>query len=398
MPKHTPSKEGLTVAVVGLEFGAEFVPIYRDHPDVADVRVCDLDKDLTAQVARTHGVSGTYAHLDAVLADDAVDAVHLVTGFPDHAAQSVASLQAGKHTACTVPAALSVPDLWRVIEAEDVAGRNYMMMETAVFTREFFLARRLRDAGGFGTVSLARGTHFQDMTGWPAYWRGLPPMYYMTHAVAPLLTLLGTRATSVRALGAGRLPEAYRGTYDNPFTATSALFRLAEGAGVADDAVAEVTRTLYRTARSYTESFSVYGDRGSFEWAQLEGDEEPVVFTMGEERGGGRGRPVTARRTAPGFDEESSLPEPVRRYCRRFVHGTAGHRSFVQGGGHGGSHPYLVHEFVSSVVEGRPAAVDARTAAAWTAAGLTAHASAMRDGEPLPVPDFTGPGPAAAPH
>ena len=33
----------IRVAVVGLRFGASFVPIYRDHPDVESVAICDLD-------------------------------------------------------------------------------------------------------------------------------------------------------------------------------------------------------------------------------------------------------------------------------------------------------------------------------------------------------------------
>ena len=36
-----PAKDKIRVAVVGLGFGAEFVPIYLDHPDVASVAICD---------------------------------------------------------------------------------------------------------------------------------------------------------------------------------------------------------------------------------------------------------------------------------------------------------------------------------------------------------------------
>ena len=36
-------RAGLHIAVVGLGFGAEFVPIYLDHPDVAAVAICDAD-------------------------------------------------------------------------------------------------------------------------------------------------------------------------------------------------------------------------------------------------------------------------------------------------------------------------------------------------------------------
>ena len=37
-------RDGLRVALVGLGFGAEFVPIYLDHPDVESVAICDKDE------------------------------------------------------------------------------------------------------------------------------------------------------------------------------------------------------------------------------------------------------------------------------------------------------------------------------------------------------------------
>ena len=57
-------------------------------------------------------------------------------------------------------------------------------------------------------------------------------------------------------------------------------------------------------------------------------------------------------------------------------------------GGHGGSHPYLVHEFIDSVVNDRAPAVDIREACKYMAAGVTADRSALRDGEVLEVPDL----------
>jgi predicted dehydrogenase len=399
----------MRVVVVGLEFGAEFVPIYADHPGVTSVGVADLRAELATQVARRFDADHIYPDLDAALADPAVDAVHLVTGLTAHADQVVRALAAGKHVACTVPMALSFDDLDRIVAARRAAGTTYMMMETAVYTREFLWARELAASGGLGRVSYARGTHFQDMTGWPSYWRGLPPMYYATHAVAPILALLGTRATAVRALGGGRLDPANQGGYGNPFPVQSALVEVA-GA----DAVVEITRSLFQLARSYTESFSIYGDRQAIEWPQLEADgEHPILFTMDEATAdsddsdsdghgdrGGRGRPVKATRVEVP-DRADLLPEPIRKYTRQFAHAPAGdahapdaaragagHRSFVQGGGHGGSHPHLVHEFVSSVQAGRAPFVDDLTAANWTATGIAAHQSALRGGERVAIPHF----------
>jgi predicted dehydrogenase len=370
---------GLRVAVVGLEFGAEFVPIYRDHPGVASVSIADPRVPVRDAVAEAFGIEGVYDSLDAVLGDPGIDAVHVVTGLRDHADHVVAALDAGKHVACTVPMALSFDDIQRILDARERSGTTYMMMETAVFTREYLYAEQLVRSGSMGEISYARGTHFQDMTDWPSYWMGLPPMFYATHAISPILRLLDARASVVRAIGGGVLAPRNRGDYENDFAVESALVQL-EG----HPAVVEVTRSLFQLARPYTESFSMFGDRQGFEWPQREGSEPPLLYTMGEPSSG-RGRPIETTRVAVP-DRADLLPEPIRRYTQRFA--DESHRSFIQGGGHGGSHPHLVHEFVSSIVEGRSPAVDHVRAANWTAAGIAAHASARAGGEAMTVARF----------
>jgi hypothetical protein len=56
--------------------------------------------------------------------------------------------------------------------------------------------------------------------------------------------------------------------------------------------------------------------------------------------------------------------------------------------GHGGSHPYLVHEFVSAVAERRRPQVSAWDAAMYMAMGAAADLSARKDGEWVDVVDF----------
>src|SRR5438132_500651 len=105
-------------------------------------------------------------------------------------------------------------------------------------------------------------------------------------------------------------------------------------------------------------------------------------------REAGRGRPIsTARMVIP--DRQDLLPPEIRCFTQRGVYDESNpHLSFVQGGGHSGSHPHLVHEFVSSILENRPPAIDAATAANWTAAGICAHESAMHGGAEISVPSF----------
>lgn len=372
----------MRLALVGLGFGAEFVPIYLHHPEVESLTICDGDPAVLAAVGDRFGVERRATSLAQVLDDPRIDAVHITTPIPLHARQAIASLEAGKHCACTVPMATSLAEIRAVVEAQGRSGRTYMMMETAVYTREFLMVREMHARGDFGRIQFLRGAHYQDMEEWPPYWRGLPPMHYATHAIAPLVVIAGRRMTEVRCLGSGRMRSELHEPYGNPYPVETAVFRLEGG-----ELAAEVTRSLFHTARSYTEAFTVYGEDATFEWQQIE-EEEPILFRMGKSDGS-RGRPVSMQRVAAP-DRAELLPEPIRRFTRSGVYDASDpHRSFLQGGGHGGSHPHLVHEFLSSIREGRRPLVDAVVAADITAAGVCAHESAMRAGERVEIPSFS---------
>ncbi|MCD6518894.1 MAG: hypothetical protein J7M05_03095, partial [Anaerolineae bacterium] len=60
-------------------------------------------------------------------------------------------------------------------------------------------------------------------------------------------------------------------------------------------------------------------------------------------------------------------------------------------GGHGGSHAYLVHEFVDSCNRGRLPRINVWQAVRYLAPGVVAHKSALKDGEVLSIPDWGDP-------
>ena len=362
----------ISVAVIGLGFGEHFVPIYQRHPDVHEVVLCDPDPERLREVGDRHGVRRRFASLDALLDAPGVDAAHLLTPLLLHAAQSVRVLRSGRHCACAVTMGVSLDELRAVIAAQKASGKNYMMMETVVYSREFLYVKDLYARGELGDLTFLRGVYFQDVEGRDPYWQSVPPMHYATHAVAPLLALTGTRATRVHCLGSGLLSSHLHQPGANPFRLETGLFRLED-----PSLAAEVTRSWFETARPYIEGFHVYGTKKGFEWSHLPGD-RPSLFTLGDERTP-YGRPVeVARLTLPDYADR--LPPEIREFTQ-----------YEADGAHGGSHPHLVHEFVRSIVESRPPAIDALTAATWTAPGLCAHESALRDGEAVTIPAFTAP-------
>ena len=146
-----------------------------------------------------------------------------------------------------------------------------MMMETVVYSREYLFVKELYDKGELGRIQFLRGSHQQDMAGWPGYWEGLPPMHYATHCVSPCLAI---RRQARRERRLPRLGPDRRGS-DLPSTAARSPSRRPRSRSGTPTSAAEVTRSLFDTARQYRESFDAYGSKKSFEWQQVE-DEEPV--------------------------------------------------------------------------------------------------------------------------
>jgi predicted dehydrogenase len=371
----------IRIAVVGLRFGGVFAPIYHAHPDVEYVGICDSNQELLNQYGDKFGFTRRHSDLEEILRSDEYDAVHLVSPIPQHAQQSVAVLNSGKHCACTVPMATTIEDIHAIVAAQKQSNKNYMMMETTVYTYQYLYAKELHQNGEFGRIQFLRGAHYQNMDNWPSYWMGLPPMHYATHAIAPLLAIADARATKVHCFGSGVMQEELKQQYGNPFPIETAIFQLSTG-----DLSAEVTRSLFETARGYMESFNIYGAKATMEW-QME-DEAQVLFKMGPKQTN-RGRAVSAERVTPP-SRPDLLPPELAYYIthQAELDPDNPHQSVLQGNGHHGSHPHLVHEFVRSIVEERKPLIDAVTAANWSAAGICAHESAMNGGKEVVIPSF----------
>jgi predicted dehydrogenase len=368
----------INVAIVGLGFGAEFIPIYKRHPQAQLYALCQRSRDKLDSLADAFEVEKRYTDFGQLLADPQVDAVHINTPIPDHARQTIAALRAGKHVACTVPMATSVDDCRQIVELCASTGLKYMMMETVVYSREFLFVRELYVSGELGKVQFLEASHQQDMDGWPNYWPGLPPMHYATHCVGPCLALTRAEADYVSCFGSGTIREELVDKYQSPFAVESTHIKLR-----GSDLSARIYRSLFDTARQYRESFNVYGSRKSYEWPLVEG-EEPVLHTAK------RPEPQIPRRVQVP-DYAHLLPEEIRAFTTRGVYDVEEHRhlSFTQGAGHGGSHPHLAHEFLSALAEGRDPYPNAVQSANWTCVGLCAHQSALDGGAIARLPDFT---------
>lgn len=370
------SLKQVNVAMVGLGFGAEFIPIYQAHPQARVVALCRRSAAELNKCADEFGIERRYTKFEDVLADPAVDYVHINSPIPDHAWMSMAALRAGKHVMCTVPMATTIEECEQICDLVAKTGLKYMMAETVVYSREFLFIKELYDRGELGKIQFMQASHPQDMDGWPSYWERMIPMHYATHVVSPILGLVNGVAEYVSCFGSGTVRDDIVRKSGNRFSVESCHIKIKDS-----DVVGHIWRFLYDTARQYRESFDVYGTRKSFEWALVEG-EPHVIHTAKKPE-----HEIPERVEVP--DYAHLLPEPIRRFTMPSEIHDAGHLSFVQGGGHGGSHPHLANEFIQALLQNRDPWPNARQSANWTCVGICAHQSAVAGGEIVRLPGFT---------
>ncbi|MDR1634568.1 MAG: Gfo/Idh/MocA family oxidoreductase [Bifidobacteriaceae bacterium] len=362
------------VGIVGLEFGAEFIPIYQAHPNAEMRAICQRSAARLNAVGDEFGVDVRYDRFEDMLADPEIDLIHINTPLHMHADHSVAALRAGKHVGCTIPMAASLEDCKRVVDAQKETGLVYMMMETVVYSREFLFVQQLYRSGELGKLQFLRSSHVQDMTGWPAYWEGLPPMHNATHAISPILCLADNQTLWVQCSGSGQVFQRMQDSYGSPFAVESTTLGMKDS-----DLRGEVTRSLWAVARQYRESFDVYGSLRSFEWEQVHGAGH-VIYT-GE---------TPERVSVPDFADR--LPAEIRRFTTEGVYSSDGetaHLSFIQGSGHGGSHPHLADRLIRAVSGEADPYPDAIQAANITGAGICSHQSALSGGLRVALPRWT---------
>ena len=342
------SDRKVRVGIVGYgvcKFGAEFG--FQDHPNVEIVGVSDLFPDRCAGLAKACRCNKTYPSLEELVKDDRIEAVFVATDAPSHASHCVEVLKHGKHVASAVPAVFgSLEQADQLFEAVRSSGRKYMMFETSYFHEDLHAMRQIFNAGKLGKVVYSEGEYFHYMAEpIPSYkdWRvGLPPQWYPTHSNAYYVGVTGGQFTEVSCMGMpsqiAHLQPA-NNPYRNAFGSEVAMFRTSEG-GMSRMAVS------WDSPGAGGEMGRVRGEKGSF-YGKYEG-------------------------------LEKSLPETRRPPLP----------PGVSGGGHGGSHGYLMNEFVTAILEDRKPLVDVAQALNMTVAGIVAHQSALKGGQLMKIPQY----------
>lgn len=320
---------------------------FQNHPNVEVVAVSDLIPERCSELAKVTRCKKTYPSLEELVKDNTIEAVFIATDAPHHAQHCLEVLKHGKHVATAVPAVFgSLEDAELVYEAVKKSDLKYMMFETSAFHEDLYAMREIYSAGGLGKIVYSEGEYFhymeQPIDSYKGWRIGLPPQFYPTHSNAYYICVTGGSFTEVSCTGMPSLIHHLKpanNVYKNPFGTEIAMFRTSEG-GMSRMAVS------WDTPGSGGEMGRIRGQRGSF-YGNYEGLEKKLPRTK---------RPALP----PG----------------------------VAAGGHGGSHGYLMNEFVSAILQDRKPLVDVGMALNLTVAGIVAHHSALKDGEWLKIPQY----------
>ena len=156
--------------------------------------------------------------------------------------------------------------------------------------------------------------------------------------------------------------------YNNPFWNGTAFFKTNKG----NPFRVEVN---WKGALINTERCEWRGDKMSFISSQNEGDEHTIIRIAdktGKDDAGFQVKAnITEKYKQPKWWETDILPERLR------------HNS-----GHDGSHTFITHEFIDSLIKKRRPKVDIYEALAYTVPGIIAHQSALKKGEYMEIPNF----------
>jgi predicted dehydrogenase len=132
------------------------VPGYLEHEQCEVVALCDPRPEVLLHRQQEWNVERGYTDVEALLADDEIDAVEILSPTPLHAAHTIAALEAGKHVSCQKPIANSVTDARRMLDVARATGKTLRITEQSCHYPPLVKARDLIRAGAIGAPTVVR--------------------------------------------------------------------------------------------------------------------------------------------------------------------------------------------------------------------------------------------------
>ncbi len=396
--------ERVRVGVIGA--GKRGTSLMRDIVGVefADIAaVCDLHQERAAAAALSIGsvrpsppavLGGSEDAWTALVARDDVDVVYIATPWEWHVPMALLAMEHGKHAFIEVPAAVTVEDCWRLVDASERTRRQCVMLENCCYGENELLVLSMARQGVFGELTHAecayihdlRSTLF-DLEGKGAWRRHYHLAYngniYPTHGLGPVAQYFGVgRGDQFGYLVSVSSPEL-------GLTRWRAENHPAADAFAAERYVCgDMNTSLIRTRRGrtimlqhdvisprpYSRINALYGDAATFV-------DYPARLAIDT--------PRTYGLAATGAHEWLGA-EDLARMRERFAHPLQRRLAErAKGAGHGGMDFVMIWRHLDCIRQGITPDSVVYDAAAWSSIIELSARSVATGSMPVAIPDFT---------
>ena len=400
-----PAIDTVRVGFIGLGMrGPGAVERFTHIPGTKIVALCDLVPENVAKCQQTLEKAGLPAAAEYTGSEEAwkelcerddIDLVYIATDWKHHAMMGVYAMEQGKHAAIEVPSAMTLDEIWTLIDTSERTRKHCMQLENCVY--DFFEMNTLNMAqqGLFGEVLHVEGSYIHNLKDfWPYYWNNWRLDYnhenrgdvYATHGMGPACQLLdmhrGDRMTTLVAMDtksvcAPDYIEQTTGVRPDDFKNgdhTMTMIRTANGKTI------HIQHDVV-TPRPYSRMYQLTGTKGFANKYPVQGYAlEPDQLASDE-------MPDHENLSSHGFltaEQQAALTE---KYMHPIIREVGDFARTV--GGHGGMDFIMDYRMIYCLHNGLPLDMDVYDLAEWCCLAPLTAISIENGSAPVEVPDFT---------
>lgn len=394
-------KNKLTVAIIGCgNFAKHFVDLFKAHPHVKKVYVCDLIEEKAKEYSEKFDVEIINSFEEA-LGNKEINCIANFTQRHLHGEIVIKALKAKKHVYSAVPMAPTVEECQEIVKLVKETNLIYLMGETCYYYPCAMFCREAYKNGKFGDFTYGASQYYHHIDhisyGKRPNEGGMPPLLYPTHSTGMILSSVDSYVKKVVCFGYidktndGRF-EVGKNQWDNVFSNQYVLMLLENG-GTAR--VTEARTFGWMKPSSYISA--LYGTNGGYEFSNaqhilverdLKSEKEKVNLTDVSDYINTKG--MVENKNNPDFknmvangnwqwDDYAKVQEKeISRLPEEYKNIDNGHMA---------THKFLIDDFCSAVYNKKIPVLNAWTSARYTIPGLIAIESAKQGGIVLDVPD-----------
>lgn len=416
-----PKLERVRVAVIGLgERGWPQTRHFVSIPGCEVVAVCDLYGDAVAKTAnfveektgkRPAEYSGSLDSYIKMLEEVKPDAVFINTSWEMHAEMAIASMEHGAHAFVEVPLAMTIEDLWKVVDTSEKTKKHCMMLENVNYGRDELMFLNMVRQGLIGELLHGEASYIHELRmqmksvdrgcgSWRTYhYAGRNGNLYPTHGLGPVAQYMNIartddmfdRIVSFSSPALGRAAYAKKN-----FPADHKWNQLKFHCGDISNSLIKTKagRTILvqwdeTSPRPYDRKNLIQGTEGTLAGFPTRIAGEKISPKAPE---AGEGQPGGAEISHEGgYHEWYEGKEAEADMHAKYDHPLYKRLGPLaeKNGGHGGMDYIMLYRVIECLRQGEPLDQNVYEGALWSAVGPLSEKSVHEGGMPQEFPDFT---------